>query len=143
MGDAIERYRLLYVDTALCFMQDYKELSVWRKAHALALNVDRLAGSIRPRGSAGIIDQLRRSSLSISSNIAEGCARPTRKDFAKFLQIAIASASELEYQLRYAADSGRIPHSDFESRRADVIEVRRMLFGLLKRVRATDPSPSR
>ncbi len=119
-------------------MQDYRELSVWRKAHALALNIHRLSEAIPRRGNAGLIDQIRRSALSIPSNLAEGCGRASRKDFAKFIQIAIGSASELEYQLHFAADSAHISRSDFDSRRADVVEIRRMLFGLLKHVRATE-----
>ncbi len=123
-------------------MQDYRQLSVWRKAHALALNIHRLSESIPHRDNAGLIGQIRRASLSIPANIAEGSGREGDKDFIKFLQIAVGSATELEYHLQFAADTAQIPRKEFESRHAEVIEIRRMLFGLIRSIRARPvPSP--
>jgi four helix bundle protein len=119
-------------------MQNYRRLSVWRKAHAVALNVHRLTERI-PRGrNAGLIGQLQRAALSIPANIAEGASRATDRDFAKFLQIALASTTEVEYHLEFAADAAIIPRSEFMLRQREVIEVRRMLTGLVKHVRQTD-----
>ena len=122
-------------------MQNYRRLAVWRKAHAVALNVHRLTQGIPRRDNAGLVSQLRRSALSIAANIAEGCGRATDPDFAKFLQIAVASSTELEYHLEFAADAGNIPRIQFTSRQREVIEVRRLLIGLLRPVRQTDRSP--
>ena len=63
-------------------MQNYRQLAVWKKAHAIALNIHRLTKEIPREGNAELINQLRRSSLSIPANIAEGTSRPTDKDFA-------------------------------------------------------------
>jgi four helix bundle protein len=122
-------------------VQNYRQLLVWRKAHALALNVHRVSGSIPRRDNAGLVGQIRSAALSIPANIAEGSARLTDRDFGKFLQIAIASTTELEYHLHFVADAGLLPASDFIACHRQLIEVRRMLVGLLRRVRQADRSP--
>jgi four helix bundle protein len=68
----------------------------WQKAHALAVLVNEVTHALARSDRSGLVSQVRRAALSIPSNIAEGCSRPTDRDFAKFLQIAIASATELE-----------------------------------------------
>jgi four helix bundle protein len=122
-------------------MQNYRQLLVWRKAHALALNVHRVSGSIRRRDHSGLVGQIRDAALSIPANIAEGSARPSDRDFAKFLQIAIASTTELEYHLHFATDAGLLELSDFLPCHHQLIEVRRMLVGLLRHIRQADRSP--
>lgn len=122
-------------------MQDFRKLEVWRKSHALALNVQRLSLTIPKADNSGLISQLRRAALSIPANIVEGTTRSTQRDFAKFLQIAIASGAELEYHLQFAVDSNQIPQREFDLRLADLIQIRKMLYALHKRVAAPDPSP--
>jgi four helix bundle protein len=72
---------------------------------------------------------------SIPSNITEGCSRSSDLDFAKFIQIAIGSASELEYHLHFAVDAQMISPAKFDARHPEVVEIRRMLIGLLKKLR--------
>ena len=119
-------------------MQNFRQLAVWRMSHALALNVLRLTETIPRQHNSGLIGQLRRAAQSIPANIAEGASRETNRDFAKFLTIAIASGSELENHLQFCGDAGLIHRPDFEARMNEVTPVRRMLFGLLKRVRLSD-----
>lgn len=119
-------------------MQNYRRLSVWRKAHAVALNIHALTERIPQRRCAGLVSQLQRPALSIPANIAEGASRATDKDFAKFLQIALASTTEVEYHLEFAADASIISHSEFSLRQQEVVELRRVLTGLIKHVRQTD-----
>lgn len=119
-------------------MQNYRQLSVWRLAHSLALNVHRLTSSIPRQHNSGLISQLRRAALSIPANISEGCGRESNRDFAKFLQIAIGSSSELEYHLQFCGDAELMQRQECDARLAEVVQVRRMLIGLLKRVRASD-----
>jgi four helix bundle protein len=116
-------------------MQNYHRLSVWRKSHAIALNVYRITERISGSGHSGLISQLRRASLSIPANIVEGCNRATDRDFAKFLQIALASAAETEYHMEFAAAAGAITEREFALRKEELIEVRKMLSGLIKRLR--------
>jgi four helix bundle protein len=121
---------------SLARMQNYRQLSVWRKAHAVALNIHRVTESIPKNHNGELISQIRASAVSIPTNIVEGSSRGTDRDFAKFVRIAIGSASEREYQLHFAADSGLLPRADFEARQLEVVEIRRMLIGLLKKLRA-------
>jgi four helix bundle protein len=116
-------------------MQDFKRLEVWRLGHALALNIHRLSASIPRQDNSGLISQMRRASTSIPANIAEGAAKESRKEFARFLQIAIASGSELENHLLFCRDASLATRAEVESRLVETTQVRRMLFGLLKRVR--------
>jgi len=120
-------------------MQNYRQLLVWRKAHAVALNIHRITDTIPRKNNSGLIGQIRRSALSIPANIAEGCSRATDADFAKFVQVAIGSASELEYHLHFSADAGLLPRDEFAARHLEVVEVRRMLIGLLKKLRSAPP----
>jgi four helix bundle protein len=116
-------------------MHDYHRLQVWKKSHAVAVAVHRLTKRI-PRGhNAELINQMQRAALSIPSNIADGSCRPTDRDFARYLGIALASASELEYHLEFAADTELIDRALSEARRADVVEIRKMLVGLIRRMR--------
>jgi four helix bundle protein len=119
-------------------MQDFKKLEVWRLGHALALNIHRLSASIPRHDNSGLISEMRRAATSISANIAEGAAKESSKEFGRFLQIAIASGSELENHLLFCRDAGLAPRAEVESRLAETTQVRRMLFGLLKRVRERD-----
>lgn len=118
-------------------MQNFRNLAVWRKAHALAVRINHVTQPLVRSDRSGLVSQARRSALSIASNIAEGCGRSTDRDFAKFVHVAIASACELEYQLEFASDTRLLERSDTQRLSAQVIEVRRMLYGLLKRL---DPS---
>jgi four helix bundle protein len=119
----------------LSAMQNYKNLSVWKKAHLAAVGAHRSSANIPARGNAELVNQIRRAAQSIPANIAEGCSRSSDADFAKSLRIAIGSASELEYHLEFAAELGLLERKESESRQQEVVEVRKMLFGLLKKIR--------
>jgi four helix bundle protein len=88
-------------------------------------NVHRLTEKIPTSGNAGLVNQLRRAALSIPANIAEGSSRPTDRDFAKFLHIAFASTSEVEYHLEFAAAVSIIPEHEFLNRQHELVEVRK------------------
>ncbi len=79
---------------------------------------------------------MRRASVSIPSNIAEGCGRSGATEFARFLQIAMGSASELEYQLLLSRDLGLLPDETHKTLAEAVIEIKRMLTGLIKKLKA-------
>jgi four helix bundle protein len=115
-------------------MSDYRKLIVWRKAHALALNVHRVVVKLRGADHATLRSQMMRAAMSIPTNIVEGSGQHSRKEFARFLRFALNSTSELEYHLTVARDTEAIGAIDFDSLNAQTIEVRKMLHGLLKRV---------
>ena len=82
-----------------------------------------------------------RSAASIPANIAEGRSHKSENEFARFLGYAVHSATELEYHLILARDTKRIAESDFVSLVSQTITVRKMLYGLLKRLSAPDSPP--
>jgi four helix bundle protein len=117
-------------------VQSFKNLKVWEKAHALTLDVY-LSSKVFPREEIyGITSQMRRASASIGANIAEGTCRKGDVDFARFLQMAAGSASELEYHLILARDLKLLQASDFERLTDQTVEVKRMLASLMKKLRA-------
>jgi four helix bundle protein len=87
-------------------LQSFKNLRVWEKAHRLTLDVYRSTKSFQNEEIYGSTSQMRRSSSSIGANIAEGSCRKGDNDFARFLQMAMGSASELEYHILLAHDLG-------------------------------------
>jgi len=80
-----------------------------------------------PEEMYGLTCQLRRAALSVSCNIAEGCTRSTDADFARFLDMAIGSASEVECQLLLAHDLGYLQRKEFDGLLTQVVDVKRML----------------
>lgn len=114
-------------------MQDFRNLEVWNKAHILTLDVYRLTEHFPRTEVFGLSIQLRRGAASIATNLAEGCGR-AQGEFGRFLQIAFGSACEVEYQLLLSRDLGLITAEQYDGLLANVLEVKRMLYGLLKRV---------
>jgi len=122
-------------------VSDFKKLNVWRKAHALALDVHRVATQIRGSDNASLRNQLIRTAMSIPTNIVEGTGQKTGKEFARFLGFALNSASELESHLIMARDIRVLGVSDFEGLSSRTIEVRKMLHGLQNRVLTSPRTP--
>ena len=115
-------------------MKDFKELRVWSKAHQLTVHIYRLT-RVFPRDEVyGLTSQLRRSSVSIGANIAEGCGRRSDGELVRFRQIARGSASETEYHLLLAKDLGFLQEGDFHNAEERIVEVQRMLTSLVQRV---------
>jgi four helix bundle protein len=115
-------------------MQDFKKLRVWQAAHRLTLDVYRATGSYPREELYGLMRQSRESSSSVPTNIAEGCGRGSKREFARFLRIAAGSSNELEYQLILGRDLEYLPPPDFIRLTGLLMEVRRMLTALIARV---------
>jgi len=115
-------------------MSDFKKLQVWHKAHALALAIDRMCKKVRASQYASLRNQIFRAALSIPANIAEGHRKTSEKEFARFLGIAVSSSSELESHLIFARDAKIISETEFVSYVSETIEVRKMLYALIKRL---------
>jgi four helix bundle protein len=120
-------------------MGEFSKLHVWRKAHALALNVHRVATGIRRADHAALRKQMIRSAMSIPTNIVEGRGQVSDREFCRFLRYAVQSSSELHYHLVVARDISAIRLSDFNSLLDQVIEVTRMLYGLTKSLSKRGP----
>lgn len=117
-------------------MKSFRNLVVWQKAHALILAVYRVTRGFPKEELYGLTSQMRRSSSSIVANIAEGCGRRTDPDFARFLQISFGSASEVEYHLILGHDLELLDKNIFEQLSHDVVEIKKMLSGFLRKLRA-------
>lgn len=115
-------------------MKDFRDLEVWGKAHRLTLLTYEVTRIFPAEERYGLISQMRRSSASIPTNIAEGCGRSGHGDFHRFLLTAMGSASELEYQILLARDLGyaEIDRCDLMNER--IIEVKKMLASLIQKV---------
>jgi four helix bundle protein len=122
-------------------VSDFKKLKVWRKAHALALNVHRVATRIRGSDKVSLRNQMLRAAMSIPTNIVEGTGQKSGMAFARFITISLNSTTELEYHLIVARDMRAITASDFESLSSQAIEVRKMLYGLRNRVLVLPRTP--
>jgi len=116
-------------------VQDFKNLKVWGKAHTLALALYKATGVFPKEELYGLTSQIRCACTSIPANIAEGCGRGGKAELAQFCQVAMGSASELEYHLLLAHDLGFLNASDHQSLCNDFIEVKRMLASLIQRLR--------
>lgn len=123
-------------------MYPFRKLSVWQRAHSLTLSVH----EVTERGSRGryvsLVNQMRRASMSIPANIAEGTGQVTAAKFARYLTIALGSARELDYQVLVAHDLGLLHSSDYARLDARVDQVCRMLAALRLRVLQRTPRPA-
>jgi four helix bundle protein len=115
-------------------LRDFHKLLVWQKAHQLTLAVYRETGAFPKAEMYGLTSQIRRASASIGANIAEGCGRTGKAELARFLKIAMGSASELEYHLLLARDLKMLPNPNHERLEAGTTEVKRMLTSLTKKL---------
>jgi four helix bundle protein len=116
-------------------MQNFRYLKVWEKAHQFTLNIYNITKDFPKHEQFGLISQMRRSSSSIPTNIAEGCGRGTDPDFKRMLQIANGSASEVDYQLILITDLGYIEKERSELLQAQILEIKRMLGGLINKLK--------
>jgi len=117
-------------------VQSFKNLKVWEKAHTLTLDVYESSKMFPREEIYGLTSQMRRASASIGANIAEGSCRRGDVDFARFLQMAARSASELEYHFLLARDLKLLQVPDFERLSGQAVQVKRMLASLMQRLRA-------
>jgi len=90
-------------------MQDFRLLRAWQAACALSLAVYAATRRFPPDERFGLTAQPRRAVVSIQANIAEGCGRRSNRDFAQFIQVAIASACEAESHLQLSTGLGFLP----------------------------------
>lgn len=116
-------------------MQDFYKLEVWKRAHALVLALYSATRQFPREELYGLTSQIRRCGASIPANLAEGCGRISVADKARFFQIALGSAYELEYHIVLAKDLSLL-NSELASHLLDEVRgIKRMLTALITRVR--------
>ena len=115
-------------------MIDFHQLKVWQKSHALTIQV--YHESYRAlRKDRSLAAQARRAAASITANIVEGCGGPSEAELARFLGMSLRSAAELEYHLLLARDVRLLPRPRYERLHASTEEVKRMLTGLINKIK--------
>jgi len=117
-------------------MKNFRDLQVWSRAHEMTLSVYRETSHFPREELFGLTSQMRRCSASIAANIAEGCGRRGNAELHRFLQIALGSASELEYHLLLARDLQYLESSAYEKLNGAVEEIKKMLYSLARRADA-------
>lgn len=115
-------------------MQDYRRIIAWQRAHALSIAVHKIARDFSRAGHANLRSQLTRAADSVPANVVEGCGASSQKELARFLEIAIKSANETEYHLLKARDHELIADQDWRRLSAEMIEIRKMIYGYRKKV---------
>ena len=115
-------------------MQDFHQLNVWKKAHDLVLRVYRASNDLPASENFGLVLNLRRSAVVIARSIAEGSGRASDVEFATDLKRARAAGHDLEYNLLLSRDLGFLTEPLHDELNADVLEVRKMISGLVKRI---------
>ena len=118
-------------------INSYRDLIVWQRAMRLAADAYRMSRQLPKAEEYRLTSQLLRAATSVPSNIAEGHARGTRKDYAKFVSIASGSLAETETLLLLMVDVELLPNERVQSALALCSEIGRMLNGLLSRLRDT------
>lgn len=118
-------------------MRDFRQLRVWEDAHGLTLGIYWITKDFPKEELFALTNQMRRASSSIPTNIAEGCGRETRKDYAHFLQIALGSSFELDYQIFLAKDLKYIDEKKYLELNDKVDKIKRQLAILIKKIRAS------
>jgi four helix bundle protein len=117
-------------------MKDFRKQKVWQKSHQLTLDIYEVTKRFPKDEIYGLTSQIRRSGASIPANIAEGCGRNSDADFSRFLQMAMGSATELEYHLLLSHDLGILNDADFENLSKETVEVKQMLTSFIKKLKA-------
>ena len=116
-------------------MRDFREIKVWEKSHLLTLKIYKVTAVFPREEIYGLTSQVRRASASVPANIAEGFGRGGNAELARFLQIAMGSACEVEYHVLLAKDLNLLSKKIYDDLNERIVEVKRMLASLLLKVR--------
>lgn len=116
-------------------IKTYRDLIVWQKAMSFVTNIYKLTNEFPKEEIYALTSQIRRSAVSIPSNIAEGFGRNSKKEYVRFLQIAMASLFELQTQLQIAANLEYFTKELFEEFFELSREIERMLSSLIRKLK--------
>ena len=116
----------------------FREYKVWQDAVAYAAKVYQVTSQMPYFEKKGLCDQLQRAVVSISSNIAEGSARPSDMDFVHFLDIALGSAYEVETQLLIAKNVGYIQDDNYSTMMKDLLAIEKQLSAFIRKIRSKE-----
>ena len=113
-------------------VRNYRDLVVWQKGIELTIGIYKLTSNFPESEKFGLTNQLRRAAVSIPSNIAEGHARKSDKEFGRFLRIALGSCAEIDTQIIIAKELEYIPKDIAAGLSARAVEIQKMIYGLIR-----------
>jgi four helix bundle protein len=116
-------------------MSDFRKLLIWQKSIALTTKIYFSTNNFPKEEIFGLTSQIRRSSISIPSNIAEGFGRESDKELLRFLNISVGSLFEMQTQLEIARNIYYLKENDFNNLYEDSREVERMLVSFIKKIK--------
>jgi four helix bundle protein len=116
-------------------IKTHKDLKLWKEAMALAKGIYELTRDFPKEETYGLVSQIRRAAVSIPSNLAEGAARNSNKEFIQYLYVSLGSLAELETQLLLSRDLGYAQSEEINGR---VERVRRLLLGLIRHLKSKE-----
>lgn len=114
-------------------IKSFTDLNAWKQAHLLVLEIYKLTKKFPKEEQFGLVNQLRRAVVSITSNISEGFSRGSYKEKSQFYSMALGSLTEVQNQLIIARDLGYITKAEFISLADQTIMVSKLLNGLIKK----------
>ncbi|MDO8429019.1 MAG: four helix bundle protein [Candidatus Daviesbacteria bacterium] len=113
-------------------IQSFKDLITWQRAHKLVLSIYRCTKFFPAEERYSLVDQMRRCSISVSSNIAEGFSRKSYKEKVQFYYMALGSTTELENQILVSKDVGYVNETSYRELIQQILEVHKLINGLIK-----------
>nr|WP_299337697.1 four helix bundle protein [Allomuricauda sp.] len=118
-------------------MVNYRNYKVWQRSHDLVLEIYRVTENYPESEQFGLVSQMRRASISVPTNIAEGCGRETQKELVRFLYISSGSAHELDYLVLISQELGFLATSKSEILLKEIDEIKKMLAALIMAIKKT------
>ncbi len=115
-------------------MRDFRKYEAWQLSHKLVLEIYLMTKDFPNEEKFGLTAQIRRSSSSIPTNFAEGSAKTSERDFKRFIDIALGSATEVDYQLELSKDLKYISEEKFLDLNNKIISIKKMLFALRQKI---------
>ena len=124
-------------------MRNFREYDIWQKAVALAVDYYKLTERFPSEQKFVLVAQIQRAAVSISSNIAEGCSRPSEAEFARFLEIAIGSCFEVESQLILSEKLGFLTAQEMEYALSGTTQLQKQISTLISKIRQKSKSQTK
>jgi len=118
-------------------MVDYKKYKVWQKSHNLVIGIYKITKLYPETEKYNLVSQINRASISIPTNIAEGCGRETQKELLRFLYISSGSTHELEYLILLSRELNFVDEEKAEKILSEIIAIKKMLGALIKKIKST------
>jgi four helix bundle protein len=116
-------------------MRDFRKLEIWKRAVEFTIVIYRVTDIFPDKEKFGLISQLRRASVSVASNIAEGASRNSETEFIRYLEISLGSAFEIETQLIVSRAVGYITEQEFDSYLESITIIQKQVNQLISRIR--------